>query len=236
MTTQERFKTYKNVFDNKTLQTLFKLESEGYFQELKSQVSIGKESNVFTAVKKDGTYVIIKIYRVNNADFKRMYRYIGPDTRFKGLTNQKRKVIFAWAQREYRNLLVANKIGANVPLPYAVKENVLVMELIGNGYEAAKRLKDNPPEDPKKFSKELIKNLRLFYKAGLIHGDLSEYNILNYNEKPYIIDLSHGVKLDYPNVDELLQRDIKNLDRYFRKFNIRLDSEKVFMDVKKHGI
>ena len=78
--------------------------------------------------------------------------------------------------------------------------------------------------------------IRLFYKAGLIHGDLSEFNILNYNEKPYIIDLSHGVKLDYPNVDELLQRDIKNLDRYFRKFNIRLDSEKVFMDVKKHGV
>src|SRR3989344_7628110 len=155
MTTQERFKTYKNVFDDKTLQTLFKLESEGYFQELQSPVSIGKESNVFTAVKKDGTYVIVKIYRVNNADFKRMYRYIGPDTRFKGLTNQKRKVIFAWAQREYRNLLVASQAGASVPTPYAVKNNVLVMELIGNKNKPAPRLKDMSPKNLKKFSNEL---------------------------------------------------------------------------------
>src|SRR3989338_497971 len=131
MTTQERFKTYKNVFDNKTLQTLFKLESEGYFQELQSPVSIGKESNVFTAVKKDGTYVIIKIYRVNNADFKRMYKYISDDPRFEGLSSSRRKVISAWAQREYRNLLIAAQDGANVPVPYAVKDNILIMELIG---------------------------------------------------------------------------------------------------------
>src|SRR3989344_3771328 len=135
-TSREKFKTYKGVFDDRTLLTLFKLESEGYFQELKSPDSIGKESNVFTAVKKDGTYIIIKVYRVNNADFKRMYKYIGSDSRFKGLSNQRRKVIYAWAQREYRNLLVANAIGARVPVPYAVKENVLVMELIGNGNKA----------------------------------------------------------------------------------------------------
>ncbi len=233
---KEKFRTYKGAFDEKTRLTLFKLESEGYFQELKSPVSIGKESNVFTAIKNDGTYAIVKIYRVNNADFKRMYKYIGTDSRFKGLSNQRRKIIFAWAQREYRNLLVATSIGASVPTPYAVKDNVLVMELIGNEDEPAPRLKDSPPRDPKKFSKELISNLKRFYKAGFIHGDLSEFNILNYREKPYIIDLSHGVKLDYPNVDELLQRDIKNLNRYFSKFNIKLDVEKVFRDVKKNGI
>src|SRR3989338_637573 len=101
MQSKEKFKTYKGVFDNKTLRVIFKLESEGYFDELRSPVSVGKESNIFTAVKKDGTYVIVKIYRINNADFKRMYKYIGPDSRFKGLSNQRRKVIGAWAQREY---------------------------------------------------------------------------------------------------------------------------------------
>ncbi len=233
---KEKFRTYKGVFDERTLRTIFKLESEGYFDELRSPVSIGKESNVFTAIKKDGTYVIIKIYRVNNADFKRMYRYIGPDARFKGLSNQRRKVISAWAQREYRNLLVANKIGAKVPVPYAVSENVLVMELIGDGGEAAPRLKDCRPKDLKKFSKELIKNLKLFYKAGFIHGDLSEFNILNYNEKPYIIDLSHGVRLDYPNVDELLERDIKNLERYFNKLSLKIDVNTVMKGIIKNGI
>src|SRR3989344_6434433 len=118
MQSKEKFKTYGNVFDEKTLRTLFKLEGEGYFEEIKSPISIGKESNVFTAIKKDGSYCIIKIYRVNSADFKKMYKYIVSDSRFEGLNNNRRKVIFAWAQREYRNLMIANQAGADVPLPY----------------------------------------------------------------------------------------------------------------------
>lgn len=236
MITREKFKTYKGVFDEKTLRGLFKLESEGYFEELKSPISIGKESNVFSALRKDGSYAILKVYRVNNADFKRMYRYIGTDPRFKGLSNQRRKVISAWAQREYRNLLVAREAGANVPTPFAVKDNILVMEIIGNNEKAAPRLKDAIPKNMKAFCNELIKNLKLFYKAGFIHGDLSEFNILNYNDKPYIIDLSHGVRLDYPNADELLERDIKNLERYFGKFNIKLDVKKLLGEIKKNGI
>lgn len=232
MQTKEKFKTYKGVFDEKTLQALFKLESEGYFEELKSPVSIGKESNIFTAKRKDNSCIIIKIYRINTADFKKMYKYIRSDPRFKGLTNQKRKVIFAWAQREYRNLLIASQAGANVPTPYAVKDNVLVMELIGNKDKPAPRLKDFQPENPKKFYSELMKNIKLFYKKGFIHGDLSEYNILNYKNKPYIIDLSHGVKLDYQNADYLLERDIKNLERYFNKFNLKLDANKILQEIK----
>lgn len=236
MQSREKFKTEKGVFDEKTERAIFKLASEGYFEEIRSPVSIGKEANVFTAIKKDGTYVIIKIYRINNADFKRMYKYIGPDPRFKGLTNQRRKVITAWAQREFRNLLVASKVGATVPTPYAVMDNVLVMELIGNGAEAAPRVKDLPPKNIKNFSKLIVENLVLFYKNGFIHGDLSEFNILNYNDKPYIIDLSHGVRLDYPNADELLERDIKNLERYFNKFKLKIDVEEIISKIKKNGI
>lgn len=232
MQTKEKFKTYKGVFDEKTLQALFKLESEGYFEELKSPVSIGKESNIFTAKKKDNSYVIIKIYRINTDNFKKMYKYIGGDPRFKGLSTQKRKVIFAWASREYRNLLIASQAGANVPTPYAVKDNVLIMELIGDKDKPAPRLKDSQPENPKKFYNELIKNIKLFYKKGFIHGDLSEYNILNHKNKPFIIDLSHGVKLDYPGVEYLLERDIKNIERYFNKFNLKLDVKEILQDVK----
>ena len=236
MSSKEKFKTYKDVFDDKTLQTIFKLESEGYFEELKSPVSIGKEGNVFTAIRKDGNYAIIKIYRINTADFKKMYKYIGPDPRFKGLTNQKRKVIFAWAQREYRNLLIASQAGASVPTPYAVKNNVLVMELIGNKNKPAPRLKDMSPKNLKKFSNELIKNIKIFYKKGFIHGDLSEYNILNYMDKPYIIDLSHGVKINYPNSGELLERDLKNVEKYFSKKGLKLDIKSILKEVKDNGI
>ncbi len=223
MTDKEKFKTYKDVFDNSTLRVLFKLESEGYFEELKSPVSIGKESNVFTALNKNGDYVILKIYRINTADFKRMYKYISADPRFEGLSNQRRKVIFAWAQREYRNLLIANEAGASVPVPYAVKDNVLVMQMIGEKNSPAPRLKDAAPKNPKKFAKNLLRDVKLFYARGFVHGDLSEYNILNFKDRPFMIDLSHGTKIDSPNANELLARDIKNLKKYFGRFDVGIE-------------
>lgn len=235
MSSKDKFETYKNVFDEKTRIALFKLGSQGYFEELKSPISIGKESNVFSAIRKDGALVCVKIYRINTCDFRRMYNYIAQDPRFRGLQKKRRQIIRAWAQREYRNLLVAREAGADVPTPYAVKENVLVMEFIGNK-EAAPRLKDKEPENPKKFMQGLAKNIKLFYKAGFIHGDLSEYNILNYNNKAVIIDLSHGIKADYPNALELLERDIKNLQRYFTKHNVKIDVKKLLSEVRKNGI
>ncbi len=235
MASRDKFETYKNVFDEKTRLTLFKLSSDGYFDELKSPISIGKESNVFSAAKKDGSIVCVKIYRVNVCDFKKMYNYIAPDPRFKGLQKKRRQIIYAWAQREYRNLLIAKKTGARVPFPYAVRNNVLVMEFIGDN-KAAPRLKDKTPEDLEGFMKELINNIKIIYKSGLIHGDLSEYNILNYKEKPVIIDLSHGFKVEYPNADELLIRDIKNLEKYFLKRRIKIDAEKILSMIKENGI
>src|SRR3989344_223314 len=232
MVTREKFKVYKNVFDERTLRILFKLESEGYIEDLRSPISIGKESNIFSAVNKSGDHLIIKIYRVNNADFKKMYRYVSADTRFEGLSNQRRKVIQAWAQREYRNLLVSREAGARVPLPYVVKENVLVMELIGDHENAAPRLKDKAPKDLKEYYKDLMKNIKILYKAGFVHGDLSEFNILNHNEKAYLIDLSHGTKLDTDLAFELLERDLNNVVRFFNKKGLKLNVEDLLKEIK----
>ena len=220
---KEKFRTYGDVFDEKTLRILFKLESEGYFIEMRSPISTGKESNVFSAITKDGNYICVKIYMINASDFRRMYNYIGADKRFEGLQKKRRQIIYAWAQREYRNLILAYQAGINVPKPIAVKENVLLMEFIGDNGKAAKLLKNDLPKDMKKFSDDLTKDFKKLHKIGLIHGDLSEFNILNYNNKPVIIDFSHGVRLDYPNANDLLNRDIENLKKYFKKHNINLD-------------
>jgi len=232
MSSRDKFETYKNVFDEKTLRVLFKLESEGYFEELRSPISIGKESNVFSAITKDKKYVCVKIYRINSADFRKMYNYIASDPRFDGLQKKRRQIIFAWAQREYRNLLIAHEFNVRVPKPLAVKDNVLVEEFVGDNGNAAPRLKDMEPKDIKKFSQDLIKNVMNMYKAELIHGDLSEFNILNYNNKPIIIDFSHGVKLNYPSANELLERDIKNLQRYFSKRKININLHEVLRKIK----
>ena len=76
-----------------------------------------------------------------------------------GLKKNKRSIIFTWARKEYRNLLLARKAGVNVPTPYAVNGNVLVMEMIGSS-EPALRLKSDIPDDLKKFYETFIKDLK----------------------------------------------------------------------------
>lgn len=219
--TREKFKTYKNVFDLYTERNLFRLISQGHFDGLLGPVSIGKEANIFTALKGKKS-VIVKIYRLETCDFTRMYEYIRYDTRYAGLKHKRRKIIFAWCQREYRNLLKARQAKMRVPMPIAFRDNLLVMEFIGDK-EPAKKLKDLYPKNPKKFYDALVEDMKRLYKAGLVHGDISEFNILNHREKPYLIDFSQASPLESNNAQELIDRDIKNVVRFFSKLGLRLE-------------
>ncbi|MBI5391508.1 serine protein kinase RIO [Candidatus Woesearchaeota archaeon] len=231
MQSKEKFKTAETVFDASTLRVLHKLRDRGYFDALQGPISVGKESNIFSAFKDGKLTIAIKIYRVNNCDFRRMYLYIKGDPRFTGLQSHRRKVVFAWAQREYRNLHLARDAGVNVPMPHAVMENVLVMELVGKKGVAAQKLKDSPPEDSKDFSEKIILFMRLLHSHGIVHGDLSEYNILNFEEKPVLIDFSHGVKLHTPYAEELLKRDVHNIYRYFKNKGVLLDEDTIIKKI-----
>ncbi len=230
--TKEKFKTRHSVFDDFTNRTIFKLISQGHFEGLQSPISVGKESNVFSALTKDGKKVIIKIYRLETSDFNRMYSYIRDDPRFVNLSNRKRDVIFTWCQREYRNLLRAREANVNAPLPIVFLNNVLVMEFIGDE-EAALKLKDNIPDEIKKYFDMLIDNIRKLYKSGFVHADLSQFNILNHKEEPVIIDWSHCTPLKGPNSKELLERDIKNVCNFFRKHGLNINEEKILAKVTK---
>ncbi|MBD3259743.1 serine protein kinase RIO [Candidatus Woesearchaeota archaeon] len=223
--TREEWKTYQDVFDQFTIRTLWELSSRGFLDGLKSPVSLGKEANVFTA-EKGKDLLCAKIYRLETADFNSMYKYIRNDPRFSGLQHQRRKVIFAWCQREYRNLLKCKDAGISCPKPVIFKNNVLLMELIG--IPAAPRLKEKPPASPGKFFKLVLENMKKLHKLKLVHADLSEYNILNHQEKPVFIDFSHATPLDTPNADELIKRDIKNICRYFKKLGVETTEKKIW--------
>ena len=214
---REKFKTMKNVFDNFTERNIFKLISQGYFEALESPISIGKEANVFSALKKDGTRVAVKIYRLSNADFHKMYQYMREDPRFVNVKRNKRDTIFAWAKREYMNLLHAREAGVSVPGVYGHLFNILIMEFIGTD-TAAPQLHHTHPADMKGFMDELITNYQKLYKIDLIHGDLSPYNILNDRDQPVIIDMSQSTTLENPHAEEYLKRDIKNLTTFFAKY------------------
>ena len=229
LTYQERFITLHGVFDEFTNQTLFQLQSKGLFDELVSPLSVGKESNIFIA-RKGTTKVIVKIYRVQNCDFKRMYEYIGKDPRYSFLRKKRREIVFAWAQREYKNLLRAEKARITVPKAAGWKNHILVEGFIGD-QEPAPPLKDQPPKNPQAFFKEVVNLMKKLYCADLIHGDLSSFNILNYHEIPYFIDFSQATLVRTPNSDELLARDVKNILHFFKKHGIKEKEDNILKEI-----
>jgi len=228
---REDWKIYKNVFDNFTERTIFKLQSQHIIDELLSPIKIGKESNIFTASSKEGT-VIVKIYRLQSCNFNKMFEYIKQDQRFLHMKKRRREIIFSWVQREFRNLMKAMDAKVRVPKPIAFVNNVIVMEYIGTE-QAALQIKDNLPKQQKKFLDEIIMNLNRLYKAGLVHGDISEFNILNQNDRPVLIDFSQTTLNTSSNADELMKRDIKNLSRFFAKKGLKTSEEKIIASIKK---
>jgi RIO kinase 1 len=228
---REEWKTYKNVFDQWALLNLEKLRSEGHFDELQSPIALGKEANIFTASKGEDT-VIVKVYRLENCNFNQMYRYIAPDPRFAGLKKRRRLVIFSWVQREYRNLLKAREV-IRVPKPIAVKDNILVMEFIGRDNELAPMVKNAKPKNPQDFFDKTIKCIKALYDIGLVHADLSEFNILNFEEEPVFIDLSQATTTQHPQASEFMERDIHNIVKFFKKLGVKADEKEVLDGILK---
>ena len=113
---QERFRIQSGVFDEFTFRNLFELQSRGIYDELIGPIQEGKESKVFLA-KKDNSKIIVKIYYVQNCDFNKMYEYIRQDPRYEYLKKHRRDIILAWVQREYRNLIYAQRAHISAPKP-----------------------------------------------------------------------------------------------------------------------
>lgn len=224
---REKFKTLNDVFDLFTERTLFKLITEGAIEGLESPISVGKEANIFTAINKQDERVVVKIYRLSTADFNKMYTYIRSDPRYEGLKSQRRKVVFAWAQREYRNLLKAREAQVSCPTAMAIENNCLVMEYIGDAESPAPNLKDAKPKEPEKFYKQVIENMKRLAKAGMVHTDLSPYNILNNNEKPVLIDFSQATLRNNPNAKEWLERDLRIVNNFFAKLGVKQLVQKI---------
>jgi RIO kinase 1 len=155
-----------------------------------------------------------------------MYEYIKEDPRYADLAGKKRKIIFSWVQREFRNLLKAREAGVRVPTPLTFIDNVIVMEFIGDDAPAP-RLKDVIPENPSEFFDDLIDNMRKLHKAGLVHADLSPFNILNYNEKPVFIDFSQSSPITVSRSVEFFDRDLHNVLVFFKKIGFEADRETV---------
>jgi len=228
----KEFKIVHGVFDERTLMTLYRLINKNGIT-VKSMLEEGKEAVVLSGTNRQKEWVIIKVYRVEACDFKKMWRYLVGDPRFKGISKRTQRVVKIWCQREFKNMKIAQEAGVNCPKPLAVQDNVLIMSFIGDSNILAPRLIDIIPDNPEELYKMIIENLEKLVNVGLIHGDLSAYNILLWGE-PYFIDFSHGTTLKNQIALELLKRDIKNINSYFSKLNLHLkEPEEIYEELKK---
>lgn len=226
-------KTYEEVFDKRTLMELYNLMKDGVIDILDHPISTGKEAKVFRGEQKDGTPVAVKIMRINTAVFKEYRRYIEGDYRFEDVPKGV-KMIYSWARKEFSNLQMMHREGIKVPEPISSSKNILIMEYLDHRGRPAPMLKDVDidQEDMEYVSEQILEYMKTLYnEAGMVHGDLSEFNVLIANGYPYLIDVSQSVFLDHPEAIDLLGRDVKNFVRYFQENGVEITKEEVVSEI-----
>ena len=212
----DALKVAESVLDVETKTTLFNLRKRKIIDYMTGVISTGKEANVYHGYAPDGSELAIKIYRTSTNIFKGLQIYIIGDPRFARIKRDQRSFVYAWAKKEFKNLSRAHKAKVSIPKPITCVKDVVVMEFIGKKELPYPLMKDVKLKKPRKTYMEVLDNLELLYHgAGLVHADLSEYNMI-YTPKVYFIDISQAVLLDHAYAEIFLYRDIKNITRYFK--------------------
>ncbi|XP_059657399.1 uncharacterized protein LOC132303962 isoform X2 [Cornus florida] len=217
--------TVEQAIDPRTRMVLFKMLNRGVFHDINGCISTGKEANVYHATKSDGQELAIKVYKTSVLVFKDRDRYVQGDYRFRYgyCKHNPRKMVKTWAEKEMRNLMRLKTAGIRCPTPLILRLHVLVMEFIGTSGWAAPRLKDAALSLDKlrEGYVEMIMAMRTLYqKCKLVHGDLSEYNILYFEGHLYIIDVSQSVDLDHPHALDFLREDCVHVSDFFKRHGV----------------
>jgi RIO kinase 1 len=231
---EDLFETVEEVFDMSTQLAVYELMRRGVIGELLGTISAGKEARVFCAKDLEGNDIAVKIYLTTTAEFRKSIRkYIIGDPRFEQIANRGlRRLIHAWARKEFRNLKRMMQVGIRVPKPIAVYKNVLVMEFIGEKCRRAPLLVElakprsqlDVEEWTRIFNTVYDYMVKMYQEAKLVHADLNEYNIMYWKEEPIIIDVSQAVPVSHPYADEFLRHDIQQIRRFFSSVGVEVPS------------
>jgi RIO kinase 1 len=210
------------------LQTLI---DEGLIDTVVRQLMSGKEATVYVVRQGEHT-LCAKIYKeATNRSFRqavdytenrkvknsRQARAMAKGTKF-GRESQEA----AWQSAEVDALYRLAHAGVRVPQPYNFFEGVLLMELVADAHgDAAPRLNDSQftAEEARHHHASLLTEVVRMLCAGVVHGDLSEFNILLAEDGPVIIDLPQAVDAAGNNhAQRMLLRDVRNLADFFGRF------------------
>jgi len=228
----EARKAFENVLDHDTLMSLIKLEEREILEKMYGTIESGKESLVFLADTPEGDRVLVKIYMNQAGGFRDMEQYLRGDKRFRNIKSGRRSIINEWCKKEFKNLKKASKI-LRCPEAIAFQKNILVMEFIGREFSPFPKLKDVEIENPGGALRKTLREIEELWKEEkLVHGDLSEYNML-VNDKGELIwiDFSQGVHKTHPEAVNLLKRDIENVVKFFNEQGADQDPEKALTSI-----
>jgi serine/threonine-protein kinase RIO1 len=236
--------TKGGAMDARVREQLTRAVNSGLIQKMNGAVKEGKEALVYHAdggVECDGLDVAVKVFK-RIQEFRGRGDYVDGDPRYARANFRKvsvREQLELWAEKEFRNLVRANRSGVPVATPLRYKENILFMTFLGEGGWPAPQLREI---DLRKGSKrwttlynQVMESIRLLYQqARLVHGDLSEYNILvapagfvknrlvaDVQEmQAVLIDFGQAVDVRHPESEALLERDIDRVQSFFRRQGI----------------
>ena len=218
-------KLLDEFFDHGTLLSVSRLVSHGLIDSIDFPISTGKEGGVFRASKGE-EFRAVKIYRVANTTFRRLPPHALEELRRESSVRNFGGLIYAWTRREHTILGRLHRAGVRAPIPYGHYRNVLVMEFIGNSEGAAPRLQNAVVDDPEALYRELVLEIgRMVRDARLVHGDLSPYNVLWFEDHAVLIDVAQSIARDHPAAPGLLHRDIVNFSRFLGRIGYAVDPE-----------
>ena len=215
----------------KTPDRLRPLQDEGLIDEVVRQLMSGKEAMVYV-VRSGGETLCAKIYKeATHRSFRQAVDYTEnrktknsrqARAMAKGSKFGRQSQEAAWQSAEVDALYRLAAAGVRVPKPHNFHEGVLLMELVCDAHgDAAPRLNDISftPEDARIHHQTLLREVVRMLSAGVVHGDLSEFNILFSADGPVIIDLPQAVDAAGNNhAQRMLLRDVENLRNFFGGF------------------
>jgi len=240
-----------------TLEAFFE---QKWISDVLSKVKVGKEANVYlcrAGEAVDAPLVAVKLYR------PRMFRALKNDNLYRDgratlnedgnivrdlgmLKAEHKRSLYgeevrlqSWIAYEYQTLQVLHAAGADVPKPYEMGASAVLMGYIGDEQEAAPTLNTVPLArgEAQAIYERLMKNVNIMLKHGIVHGDLSAYNVLYWNGKGTLIDFPQVISPETNhNAWGIFRRDITRLCEYFKHRGVAVDPPRLAAELwRAHG-
>lgn len=213
-------------------------------EKLNGVIGHGKESTILHATGRDhddnpGQEVAVKIFKSSsNMAFKTRDTYNKskcPSYKF-DKPKSKNDSLNKWAERGFKNLKLLRRANINCPDAISLKKHVLVMSFLGKDASPSPQLREanlNESQLKRSYEQSIDIMEKMYKQCDLIHGDLSEYNLIWHNDELFVIDLSQSMFSSHPNANIFLYRDCKNILSFYRKAGLAdiIDEKQLFLRI-----